>query len=236
MGSDANRIEIANAAKLAGIAGDSIFLRKLGITSDLEIGSVRALDFNGLMTFVAGPSNLNGLTTTANNGNITLTTQGGDLTITQGVTAHGSGYVDIRTANTGNLGDIAINNGATISSTSGTIQVIAGNTVTTDSANSTITEISTSGQVLLEAGLRIGTDGHRVELGSVSLLAARTLGNGAGSHLWLRKLGPGSDLEIGSATVQNSGSVLDNAVSATGQTILANGVATALKGLSTTAN
>ncbi|MBF0133321.1 MAG: filamentous hemagglutinin N-terminal domain-containing protein [Magnetococcales bacterium] len=236
IGGDANRIEIASAAKLAGTAGDAIFLRKLGTSSDLEIGSVSALDFNGLTTFVAGPSSLNGLTTTANNGTITLTTQGGDLTITQGVTAHGSGYVDLRTANAGNLGDIAINNGATLSSTSGTIQVIAGNTVTTDSANGTTTEFSTSGQVLLEAGLSIGTDSNRMELGLASLLAARTLSNGTNSHLWLRKLGSGSDLEVGSATVQNSASTLDNAVSATGQTILANGVATALKGLSTTAN
>ncbi|MBF0110399.1 MAG: filamentous hemagglutinin N-terminal domain-containing protein [Magnetococcales bacterium] len=236
VGSDSNRIEIASAAKLAATAGNTWFVRKLGTTSDLEIGSVTALDFNGQTTFVVGPSSLNGLATTANNGNITLTTQGGDLTITQAVTAHGSGYVDVRTANAGNLGDIRINNAATVSSTSGTIQLIAGNTLTTDSANGTTTEILTTGTVLVEAGLSAGTDSNRIELGNVSLLAARTLTNGADSHLWLRKLGSTNDLEAGSATVQNSASTLDNAISATGQTTVANAVATVLKGLSTTAN
>ncbi|MBF0416014.1 MAG: filamentous hemagglutinin N-terminal domain-containing protein, partial [Magnetococcales bacterium] len=236
MGSDSNRIEIANAAKLAATAGNSVFLRKLGTASDLEIGTVTALDFNGLTTFVAGPSNTSGLTTTANNGNISLTDQGGDVTITQNVTAHGSGYVDLRTANAGNLGDIAINNGATISSTSGTVQIIAGNTITTSSANGTTTEIATTGSALLEAGLSVGSDSNRIEMGSVSKVAARTLSNGANSNLWLRKLGTASDLEVGTVTVQNSASTLDNAVSATGQTTVASAKATELKGLSTTAN
>ncbi|MBF0629910.1 MAG: filamentous hemagglutinin N-terminal domain-containing protein [Magnetococcales bacterium] len=236
LGSDANRIEIASAAKLAGTAGNTLFIRKLGTASNLEIGSVSALNFNGLTTFVTGPSDLSGLTTTANNGNVTLTTEGGDLTITRAVTAHGSGYVDLRTANAGNLGDIAINNGATVSSTSGTVQLIAGNTLTTDSASGTTTELSTTGTVLLEAGLSIGTDSNRIELGNASLLAARTRTNGVNSDLWLRKLGSTNDLEVGSATVQNSASTLDNAIAASGQTTVASSVATVLKGLSTTAN
>ncbi|SMR78470.1 filamentous hemagglutinin family N-terminal domain-containing protein, partial [Marinobacterium sediminicola] len=108
IGSDLYRIEIGGAAALAANAANgSIWLRKLGMTDALKLGDVEA--FNTLDN-VGGSFNgsFAGLTT-GNAGNITLTTQGGDLTLVENVSADSSGYVDLRTAGTG---AIALNNGA----------------------------------------------------------------------------------------------------------------------------
>ncbi len=242
IGDDSNRIQLANAAVLAArtlsnVGSSGLWLRKLGTTSNLEVGTVSqvnstALD-NGINGTVSNATSLSGLTSSANNGTITLTTQGGDLSITQNITAHGSGYVDLRTANAGNLGDVAVSNGAKIASSSGTISLIAGNTISTDSANnSSVPTIDTAGNVLLEAGLSMGADGNRIQLANAAILAARTLSNGVSSganSLWLRKLGSSSDLEVGTVSRVNA-TVLDNAINGT----VSN--AASLSGLSSTAN
>ncbi|WP_193771021.1 filamentous hemagglutinin N-terminal domain-containing protein [Candidatus Magnetaquicoccus inordinatus] len=240
MGSDSERIQLGNAARLAArtlsngttSGANSIWLRKMGTSSDLEIGTVSRVNSNALDNSLHGGLNdasLSGLTTSANNGNITLSTQGGDLNITQNITAHGSGYVDIRTANSGHLGDIALT-GAAISSSSGTIQIIAGNTLTTNSANNgTFNDLSSSGAIMLEAGLRLGAEENRLQIGNAAKLAARTLSNPGSSGIWLRKLGTASDLEIGTVSRVNA-TVVDNAINGSGSN------AASLSGLSTTAN
>ena len=214
IGTDANRIEVGNAAKLAGrtlanAGPNDIFVRKLGAASDLEVGAVAVVNnTSALDNQVSGAlAVLNGLSTTAGNGNITLTTQGGDLTVTQAVTAHGTGYVDIRTANAGNLGDIAINNGATVSSTGGTVQVVAGNTLTTDSVTNTATEIQTTGNVLIQAGGAVGTAANAVDLANVAKLAVSTLGPAAGGAIFVNQTA--GNLELGAVGAVNAGSALD---------------------------
>ncbi|MBF0097332.1 MAG: filamentous hemagglutinin N-terminal domain-containing protein [Magnetococcales bacterium] len=239
MGADGNRLQMGNAARVAArtlnnSGSSAIWLRKLGTTSDLEVGTVSRVNATAVDNAINGTTNnadsLSGLTTSANNGTITLTTQGGDVSITQNITAHGSGYVDLRTANAGHLGDIAISNGAKVASSSGTLQLIAGNTLTTTSANnSSYPTLETTGSVLLEAGLSMGEDSNRIQLGSVGTLAARTLSNDGTSGIWLRKLGTTGDVTVGTVDQVNS-TALDNAINGTGNN------ATTLSGLTTTAN
>ncbi|MDO8742363.1 MAG: filamentous hemagglutinin N-terminal domain-containing protein, partial [bacterium] len=233
IGVDGKRIEMTEVSTLAATAASDMWLRKLGTADDLTIGTVTAIAQGDTVTTSGGVTSTasavavadrSGLTTTANDGKITLTTQGGDLTITQAVTAHGTGYVDIRTANAGNLGDIAINNGATISSTSGTVQLIGGSTITTDSTNGTAVEINTEGAVLLEAGESIGTNTNRIELRNASTVVGRTLGRGLNNDLWLRKLsgatgGGTNHLTVGRVDGVNTGNgAAAEAVASTGTT------------------
>ena len=114
--------------------------------------------------------NLNGVSTLANDNDITLTVAAGSLNVTQNVTANGAGKVDLRSA--GASSDINLNNGKTIGSSSGTVQLVAGRNITTDSANGTSTEIQTGGSVLLKEGDGIGTDSNRIEIAEVATLAA----------------------------------------------------------------
>src|SRR6185436_19981135 len=101
-----------------------------------------------------------------------VTTTAGSLTITQAVTANGSGTVDLRAG--GATSDVNVN-GVTVSSTSGAIQVIAGRSILTNTATATTTEFSTSGTLLLDAGDAIGVTGNRIDT-DVGTLAARVTG------------------------------------------------------------
>jgi|GEM_PF-2129685 len=176
IGSDSNRIEIDGAATLAANAENgSIWLRKLG-TDDAD----DALQLGGVVAFNTA-DNIGGSfdtqyagLTTGNGGNITLTTQGGNLTLVDNVAANTTGYVDLRTAGTG---AVALNNNAQITSGSGTLQILAGGDISTDSLTGTTTELDTAGDVLLQSGGDIGSQTHRIELANVDQLAAVSTGS-----------------------------------------------------------
>ncbi|MFO0979261.1 MAG: hypothetical protein U0996_22830 [Planctomycetaceae bacterium] len=96
-----------------------------------------------------------GLQTTANNGNITLNVDAGDLTINNVVTAHGSGNVTLSAA-----GNVAI--GALVSSTSGNIAVTADSDASTagaitDTLAGETANLSTTGTATLSAATGIGS-------------------------------------------------------------------------------
>ena len=151
------------------------------------------------------------MSTSANDNDVTVTVAAGSLTVTQNVTAHGSGKVDLRTGGTSS--DININNAKTISSTSGTVQLVAGRNITTDSTNNTTTEIQTTGSVLLKAGDGIGTDTNRIELAEVATLAAVAAGASTAGDIFIRKIdGTVDALELGAVTAVNAASSLDNTV------------------------
>ncbi|MBI4292984.1 MAG: hypothetical protein HY661_16045, partial [Betaproteobacteria bacterium] len=219
IGTDAKRIEMKEVAKVAALsAGAStvgdIYLRQLsGTNSNLEVGPVTAV--NAASNLDNTVSGLNGITTSANSNDISVTVASGSLTLTQNVTAHGSGYVDLRTG--GSTSDININNsasGATVSSTSGTLQLVAGRSILTDSANGTSTELQTAGNVLLKAGDAVGTDAKRIEMKEVAKAAAVSAGASTTGDIYLRQLaGTNSSLEIGAVSAVNAGSILDNTVS-----------------------
>ncbi len=177
IGSDSNRIEIDGAATLAANAADgSIWLRKLGAGDALQLGGVEAFVTDDLTDTAAGGSfnaSYAGLTT-GGAGNISLTTQGGALTLVENVAADTSGYVDLRSAGSG---DIALNSGAQITSGSGTLQLLAGGDISTDSTTGTTTELDTTGDLLLQSGGDIGSLNNRIELANVDQLAADSSGS-----------------------------------------------------------
>ncbi|MET4000741.1 filamentous hemagglutinin N-terminal domain-containing protein [Marinobacterium sp. MBR-109] len=177
IGSDSNRIEIDGASALAANADSgSLWLRKLGAADALQLGGVEAFVTDDLGDVAAGGSydvSYAGLTT-GNAGNITLTTQGGDLTLIENVAADTAGYVDLRT---GGTGAVALNSGAQITSGTGTIQLLAGGVISTDSTTGTTTELSTGGDVLLQSGADIGSLSNRIELASVVNVAADSTGS-----------------------------------------------------------
>lgn len=198
IGSDPNRIELAGAQRLSSRSAGNQWLRKLGASDALEVGSVAAINAasslgGGAGTFGGAVASLSGLSTTAN-GSIALTTQGGNLDVAQAVRADGSGTIDLRT---GATGDVRILNDAgragVLASGTGQVQVLAGGALTASSATGTATEIATAGNVLLSAGKGIGADGQRVELAGVSTLAAESAG-----PQWLRQ-GTGA-LTVGAVT------------------------------------
>src|SRR5438046_8079082 len=78
----------------------------------------------------------------------------------QNVTANGSGSVALQA--TGGASDIAIN-GATVSSTSGAIQLIAGQASTTSRLTCRTTEVSNSVSLLLDEVNGIGTSTNRID-------------------------------------------------------------------------
>ncbi|MFZ4550965.1 MAG: filamentous hemagglutinin N-terminal domain-containing protein [Aquabacterium sp.] len=195
IGADGQRIELQDVATLATLAGGNTWLRKLdGTDNDLTIGSVAALHtgvaFGGVVASRAGL-----VTTVGSNGAIALNNAAGSLTVLSDVSANGTGTVDLRTAGTGNA--IAIN-GATISSGSGQVQLIASGNISTNSANGVKNEIATTGNALLVSGGSIGADGYRIETSGVSTLAAESVG-----AQWLRQtLG---SLTLGSVTALTPG-------------------------------
>ncbi|OIN06543.1 filamentous hemagglutinin N-terminal domain-containing protein [Oceanisphaera psychrotolerans] len=198
IGSDGNRIEIGSASKLAANAdGGSLWLRKLGATDALQLGGVDAFNTGDN---IGGSYQVDyaGLTT-GNGGNITLTTQGGALTLTENVAADANGYVDLRTGGTGAM---ALNNGAQVTSGSGTLQLLAGGVIGTDSATGTTTELSTSGDVLLQSGSDIGSLSNRIELAGVDQLAADSVGSQYLAH--------SGKLTVDQVTAVNDGSSIDH--------------------------
>ncbi|MBR9886755.1 MAG: hypothetical protein GYB20_03495 [Oceanospirillales bacterium] len=173
VGSDSNRIEIGGASALAANADNgSLWLRKLGATDALQLGGVEAFNTgdNTGGTFAGSYAGL----TTGNAGNITLTTQGGSLTLIENVVADTTGNVDLRT---GGTGAVALNSGAQIISGTGAVQLLAGGAISTDSTTGTTTELSTGGDVLLQSGADIGSLSNRIELASVDQLAANSTGS-----------------------------------------------------------
>jgi filamentous hemagglutinin family protein len=189
IGADGRRIELQDVATLASQAGGDTWLRKLdGTSNDLLIGAVTAL--NPSATFGGTVADLAGVMTTANNGRIALSNDNGAITVVNDVTANGSGSIDLRTGGTNKA--IALN-GATLSSTSGQVQVLASGDISTSTANGTTTEIATSGNALLVAGGAIGADGRRIETSGVNTLAAESVG-----AQWLRQTS--GDLIVGAVT------------------------------------
>ena len=165
--------------------------------------------------------------------------------MTKAITAHGSGYIDLRTAVGGTSGHIVLDTdgGTTDStgttgagvdsgklvSTTGTVSVMAGGALSTTAATDGAAEIDTTGSVLLEAKNTIGTDANRIELDNAAKLAARTLGGVATDSLYLRKLGTADALEVGTVNRVNATAV-DNAITAVGTN------STSLAGLTTSNN
>ena len=178
IGADGQRIEIQEAATLASRAGGDTWLRKLDSTyADLTLGSVAAI--NPSATFGGAVSSLDGLVTTANDGRIALVNETGALTATRNLSANGAGSIDLRTHG---VGQAITLDGATLSSTSGQIQLIAGGNIATTTADGSTTEIATAGNALLVAGGSIGADGRRIETAGVGTLAAQSAG-----AQWLRQ-------------------------------------------------
>ena len=215
IGTDANRIELANAAKLAartlgGVATDSLFVRKLGVASALEVGTVNRVNAtavdNAITSLGTNSASLAGLTTSSN-GNITLTTQGGSLTVTQAIAANGSGYVDLRTA--GTTSDININ-GATVQSGSGTLQLVAGRSILTSTATGTTAELQTTGNVLLKSGDAVGVTANRIDLNTVSKVAVSAGGVATTGDIFVNQIT--GNLEVGSVSAVNAASTVDNTV------------------------
>ncbi|WP_417580438.1 filamentous hemagglutinin N-terminal domain-containing protein [Nitrincola sp.] len=199
IGSQQNRIELSGVDTLAATAGNgSIWLRSLG-TDPIILGQVNAL--NSAQLVGGAVTDLAGLITQQGNGNITLTTQGGDIRVVSALNANGSGYVDLRTAGTGNI-DI---NGATITSATGTLQLVAGGAIGTNTLTGTQAELATAGQVLLSSGGQIGTETQRIEIASAAQLASQSLGSQFIAH-------SGDDLAISQVNAVNSSSELDRSV------------------------
>lgn len=189
IGADGQRIEIQEAATLASRAGGDTWLRKLGSThADLTLGSVAAI--NPSASFGGAVSSLDGLVTTANDGRIALVNETGALTATRNLSANGAGSIDLRTHG---VGQAITLDGATLSSTSGQVQLIAGGNIATTTADGSTTEIATTGNALLVAGGSIGADGRRIELAGVNTLAAQSTG-----AQWLRQTS--GSLTIGTVT------------------------------------
>lgn len=189
IGADGQRIEIQEAATLASRAGGDTWLRKLGSTyADLTLGSVAAI--NPSASFGGAVSSLDGLVTTANDGRIALVNETGALTVTRNLSANGAGSIDLRTHG---VGQAITLDGATLSSTSGQVQLIAGGNIATTTADGSTTEIATTGNALLVAGGSIGADGRRIELAGVNTLAAQSAG-----AQWLRQTS--GDLSVGAVT------------------------------------
>ncbi|MEI6732748.1 MAG: filamentous hemagglutinin N-terminal domain-containing protein, partial [Comamonadaceae bacterium] len=203
IGSDGNRIEFKEAATLAAQAGGNIWLRKLDSTNNdnLSVGSVAAI--HSVDTFGGTASSHDGLVTTANNGNINLNVQAGDLTVLKDVVTNGNGAIDLRSK----AGSIAIN-AATLRSGaagagSGTVQLTASGDIKTSTANGVTNEIETTGNALLvSTGGAIGADGQRIETKGVNTLAAQSAGT-----QWLRQ--SAGNLTVGSVAALTPG---DNAV------------------------
>jgi hypothetical protein len=76
-------------------------------------------------------SSLDGLVTTANDGRIALVNETGALTATRNLSANGAGSIDLRTHG---VGQAITLDGATLSSTSGQVQLIAGGNIATTTA------------------------------------------------------------------------------------------------------
>lgn len=199
IGTQANRIELSGVDTLAAVAGNgSLWLRSLGADA-ITVGQASAL--NSAQTVGGTVTDRAGLVTQQANGNITLTTQGGDIRIVSAVNANGSGYIDLRTADTGSI-EI---NGATLTSATGTLQLVAGGAIRTNTLSGTQTELATAGQVLLSSGAQIGTETQRIEIASAAQLASQSLGSQFIAH-------QGGDLAIAQVSAVNAGSLLDRSI------------------------
>lgn len=219
IGADGQRLEIQEAATLASRAGGDTWLRKLDSThADLTLGSVAAI--NPSATFGGAVSSLDGITTTAGNGRIALVNETGAITATRDVTANGSGSIDLRT---NGVGQAITLDGATLRSTSGQVQLIAGGNIATTTNDGTTTEIATSGNAMLVAGGSIGADGKRIETAGVNTLAAQSAG-----AQWLRQTS--GDLTVGAVTglkpADTSGPDKSGLVTQSGNAPIALGVST----------
>jgi len=201
IGVTGNRIDtdlpiVAAAITGAGATGD-IFINQVdGTTDPLEIGTATGLN---------GIANLSGITT-ANGRSIAVTTAAanGDLTITQAVTANGAGNVDLRTA--GVTADININ-GVTVSSTTGDLQVIAGQSILTTTATNTTTEFLTGGGLKLVAVDAVGVTANRVDT-NVGTVAAQITGGATTGDIFINEVAAGGALAIGTVAALNSQAAL----------------------------
>ena len=172
---------------------------------DLTIGTVSGVT----AALLSAGTSQSGITT-YDTGSIQVATGAGTLTVARNVTATGAGTVDLRAGGTSS--DIAINpeNGQTATISSGVtnataIQLVAGNAITTNTNNSTHTEIDTAGNVIMKAGNGgIGADGKRIEMANAAKLAATATGD-----MWLRKLDSTNDnLTIDSVSAINTAQTL----------------------------
>jgi len=175
-----------------------------GSTVDIRVGGTNAMRVVG------------DVGTVGNSGNITLRTADGSIDISKSISANGSGSIDLRAG--GSTSDINILNnvsGALISSGTGTVQVIAGRSILTDSLTGTATEFATSGGLLLDAGGAIGNLTNRVET-NVGTLAAISAGPATAGEIFLTQVAAGRALTVGSVTG------LDSAASRSGVATAAN--------------
>src|SRR5438046_1281854 len=183
IGTSTNRIDTNVGTVAAQVTG-------AGTTGDIFLNEANALTI-GTATGLDGRANLSGITT-ANNNDVTVVAAG-TITVSQNVTANGSGSVALQA--TGGASDIAIN-GATVSSTSGAIQLIAGQSITTSTLTGTTTEVATSGTLLLDAVNAIGTSTNRIDT-NVGTVAAQVTGAGTTGDIFLNEA---NALTIGTAT------------------------------------
>ena len=143
----------------------------------------------------------------AANAGITLTNQAGNLTVAKDIYASGTGSVDARTANGF---DITINS-AKIKSDTGTLQLVAGRNIASNTPTGTSVELQTAGNVLIKAGGAVGTATNGIDIGGgVANLAVLTSGGPTAGAVFVNQ--SDGSLNIGTVTAVNATSSLDNAV------------------------
>jgi hypothetical protein len=223
IGSLTNRLDtnVTGAAMSAGAGGITV----------REVDALDVKTVSGLNT----QANLSGLGTSAN-GSIYLTA-GGALNVQQNVSANGTGNVALQ-AN-GSSSDIAIAAGKTISSTgAGTVQLVAGRSITAGDNASTTKELTTGagGSVLLSATQGIGTTGAHIDT-TTNTLAARLTGTPTGD-IFIRET---DALVIGSVTPLdgfNGGTAIAGITTANNRsvTLTAGGAVTQSAGANVTAS
>lgn len=116
------------------------------------------------------------------------------MTVNQNITAGTTGNVALRAA--GATSDININ-GATVSSTTGSLQAIAGRSIFTNTATGTTNEFSTAGTLLLDAQDSMGQSTNRIDT-KVGTVAALSAGITLAGDVFINQTA--GDLIVGTAT------------------------------------
>ncbi len=190
VGADAQRIETAGVNTLAVQSAGAQWLRQT--QGALTVGTVSALLTGDDALDVAAVSR-EGLVTTAGDAPIAVSVSAGNLTIAKDVVTNGNGAVDLRAKAGKVILDAASLKSGIAGAGTGTIQIVASDSITTTTDNGTIAEIATAGDVLLTSGGAIGADGKRIELAGVNTLAAESAG-----AQWLRQTS--GNLTLGTVT------------------------------------
>ncbi len=126
---------------------------------------------NVSLTNTAGLLTITGISQTGGGNGVVNNT--GSLSLTGALSAAGAGTFDLRAS--GAAADFAFDGGS-VTSGSGTLQLIAGRAITTNTATGATTELSTTGGARLQAGTTIGTTANGIDT-AVGTLAASGAGD-----------------------------------------------------------